>query len=82
MNRSFVACFMAGAFGGAFMSFLIIALLRVLVLDPQSQTTGVDRLSGRVDGLESRIQRLELNSGQLNPHDARQTGAPQRGALD
>jgi|UPI0004B664AC hypothetical protein len=82
MNRGFVACFMAGAFGGAFMSFLIIALLRVLVLDPQEQTTGVDRLSGRMDGLESRIQRLEMNSGQLDPNDAQRAGAPRRGALD
>src|ERR1700760_3236391 len=82
MNRGFVACFMAGAFGGAVMSFLIIESLRVMVLDPQSQTTGLDRLETRVDGLESRIQRLELNSGALDPKDAQRAGAPQRGALD
>ena len=77
-----MACFMAGAFGGAFMSFLIVALLRILVLDPQDQSTGLDRMGARVDGLESRIQRLELNSGQLDPKDASRAGAPQRGALD
>jgi hypothetical protein len=77
-----IACFMAGAAGGAVMAFLIIALLRVLVLDPQDQATGLDRLGTRVDGLESRIQRLELNSGSLDPHDAQRAGAPQHGALD
>lgn len=82
MNRGLMACFMAGAAGGALMSFLVIALLRILVLDPQDQSTGLDRLGARVDGLESRIQRLELNSGQLDPKDARRAGAPQRGALD
>ncbi|MBA2934994.1 hypothetical protein HZF05_12885 [Sphingomonas sp. CGMCC 1.13654] len=82
MNRSMVACFMAGAAGGAFMSFLVIALLRIMVLDPQDQATGLDRLGTRMDGLENRIQRLELNSGQLDPRDAQRAGAPQRGALD
>lgn len=77
-----MACFMAGALGGACMSFLIVALLRILVLDPQSQSTGLERLDARVDGLESRIQRLELNSGQLDPKDAARAGAPRRGALD
>jgi hypothetical protein len=73
---------MAGAAGGAFMSFLIMALLHVMVLDPPDQSTGLDRLGSRVDGLESRIQRLELNSGQLDPKDAQRAGAPRRGALD
>jgi len=82
MNRSLVACFMAGAAGGAVMSFLIIALLRVMVLDPQDQATGLDRLGTRVDGLESRIRRIELNSGAPDPRDAQRADAPQRGALD
>jgi hypothetical protein len=76
------ACFMAGAAGGALMSFIIIALMRILVLDPQDQSSSVDRLATRVDGLESRIQRIELNSGQLDPKDAARADAPRRGALD
>jgi hypothetical protein len=73
---------MAGAAGGAVMSFLIMALLRVMVLNPEDQATGLDRLGARVDNLESRIQRLELNGGTPDPHDAARIGAPQRGALD
>lgn len=82
MNRSLVACFMAGAAGGAVMSFLIVALLRVMVLDPQDQATGLDRLAARVDGLESRIRRIELNSGTPDPRDAQRADAPRHGALD
>jgi hypothetical protein len=76
------SCFMAGAAGGAVMSFLIIALMRVLVLDPQDQSSSVNRLAARMDGLESRIERLELNGGTPDPKDAQRIGAPRHGALD
>ena len=81
MNR-FLPSFLAGAAGGAVMAFLIIALMKVLVLDPSDRGGAEARADARMDALESRIQRIELNSGQPDPRDAQRMGAPQHGALD
>ena len=79
MNR-FLPSFLAGAAGGAVMAFFIIALLRVVVLDPVVHGGDQMRTDARIDGLESRIERIELNTGAPNPKDAAKVGAPDRGA--
>lgn len=78
MNR-LLSCFLTGAAGGALMAFLIVGLLRVLVLDPSSQGGDTARMEARMDELESRIQRIELNSGQPDSREMKRMGMPADG---
>lgn len=71
-----LSTFLIGAAGGAVMAFLIVALTKVLVLDPQSGVDDAVRLQGQIDTLQARVERLELGSGQFNAADARRMGAP------
>jgi hypothetical protein len=80
MNRV-LATMLAGAAGGAIIAFMIVALTKILVLDPTALGGNERRMQGQIDDLESRVERIELNSGQPNPKDAQKMGAPQRDAL-
>jgi hypothetical protein len=65
MNK-IIWCVLAGALGGGVTSVLAVAILQVQVLMPERSNSHDAQVEERINDLDARLTKIELNSGQLD----------------